>query len=468
MSISWSKEKLAEVIGGKLKDSTESIVFQGVEFDSREIKGGELFVALKGANTHGHDFVETALDRGAALCLVEDESYFDHPEHGNRFVCVEDSLKAFWKLAHTHREDLNIPIIAITGSAGKTTVKEMTAQLLLTQDNGGYSRKSFNNHVGVPYTLCSLGKQHKWAVLEVGMNHPGEMANLTQIIKPNIAMVIGVAPVHLAHFKNIEGIANAKCEIFEGLVDEGIALLNADDQLLLKTFDANFHNKFKLATFGTAEGNQVQLKSVASLGLQGIEFQISIAGESFKIKIPVPGEHNALNACAAILAARNLYPEISIEEISNALSKFIPPVMRMNLIHLSQNRILVDDSYNANPLSMQALLKLAQYEKSAGRKIGLILGDMLELGPSSEEFHAELAKNVASLKPEFFIAVGEYAGLMSGIVRAAGIKSFAVESPEAAAHTAIKLPFEILMIKASLGVQLARAVTVLRDKEGLN
>ena len=468
MSISWSREKLAEVVGGKFKESTESLVFQGAQFDSREVRGGELFLALKGKNTHGHDFIETALERGAALCLVEDESFLDHAEHGHRFVCVKDSLQAFWKLANHYRKELALPILAVTGSMGKTTVKEMTAQLLLTQENGAYSKKSFNNHVGVPYTLCTIGKQHKWAVLEVGMNNPGEISNLTKIIEPDYVLITGIAAVHMEHFENIEAIAKAKCEIFEGLVPEGSVILNADDQLLLDTYSNTCGDKFSVKTFGKSENSDSRVISTKSLGLEGLETAISLGSDKFDIKIPVPGEHNALNAAAALLAARTLYPDSSSEDLIAALKRFVPPVMRLNIIHLKNNRILVDDSYNANPYSMRALLDLAKQEMSMGRKVALILGEMKELGPKAEELHAELAKNAAELKPEFLISVGGFAELMTGLAKSAGVKSFAAESPESAAHTALKLDFDLIMVKASRGVALDKTVAIIQDREGLN
>ena len=468
MSISWSKEKLAEVLGAKVKDSTESVIFQGAEFDSREIRGGELFLALKGKNTHGHDFVDRALEKGAALCLVEDESFLEHVEHGHRFVCVKNSLEAFWKLANHYRKELAIPILAVTGSMGKTTVKEMTAQLLLTQENGAYSKKSFNNHVGVPYTLCTIGKQHKWAVLEVGMNNPGEISNLTKIIEPNYVLITGIAAVHLAHFENIEAIAKAKCEIFEGLVKDGTVILNADDELLLETYKDTCGDKFSIKTFGKSENSNSRVLNTKSLGLEGVEATIALGDESLEIKIPVPGEHNTINAAAALLAARTFYPDSASKDLIKALNRFVPPLMRLNIIHLKNNKLLVDDSYNANPYSMRVLLELAKQEMSMGRKVGLILGDMRELGDAAEELHAELAKDAAELRPEFLITVGDFAELMCNLVKSAGVKSLSAESPEAAAHAALKLPFDLIMVKASRGVKLDRTVKVIQNLEGLN
>ncbi|MCB0319158.1 MAG: hypothetical protein KDD56_10425, partial [Bdellovibrionales bacterium] len=295
-----------------------------------------------------------------------------------------------------------------------------------------------------------------------------EISNLTKIIQPNFVLITGVAAVHIAHFGNIEAIAKAKCEIPEGLINDGVVVLNADDKLLQDTYKEIWGEKFKVKTFGKSDLSDVKVLKTKPLGLSGIEVEILLAGEKVELKLSTPGEHNAINAAAALCSVLLFYPQADIAELANALKRFVPPLMRLNILPLKGGRQLVDDSYNANPYSMKALLKIAQQEMQLGKKVCLILGDMLELGREAKDRHSELAKQVSELKPEYFIAVGEYADLMSQIVKESGVKSFVAESPESAAHTALKINVDLIMIKASRGVGLDRASKIILDKEGLN
>ena len=236
MPISISREKLIEIVGGEALPTASRDSFSGVEYDSRAVSGGELFLALQGINTHGHQYLRQAFDRGAALFLVEDAAVRDGFPEPERIIVVPDSLKAFWKLANWWRKQLSIPILAITGSVGKTTVKEVTAQILLTRKNGSYSKKSLNNHVGLPYSICRISKEHAWAVLEMGMNHPGEIATLGEIAEPDIGVITRVAIAHLEAFESVAQIADAKCELVAKIRKSGTLILNADDPVLLDGF----------------------------------------------------------------------------------------------------------------------------------------------------------------------------------------------------------------------------------------
>lgn len=472
MTIKVSRETICAVTGGSCESAGGSVTSEGLEFDSRSIRGGELFIALKGEVAHGHSFVSKAHERGAALFLVEDReealnlSGANSPEPG-RIIEVSDTLEAFWKLAKWWRNELGLPLIAVTGSVGKTFTKDFASALLLGHARGGFSRKSFNNHTGVPYTLCQLSTEHEWGVLELGMNHPGELTSLVQLVEPQVAVITRVAPVHLEGLGSIEAVADAKCEIIGGIRAGGTIILNADDAVLCeaakKVIDPK---KINIAYFGTAENSNCQIVSCKNNLEKGISLDLNLNGELIKLKIPVLGVHNGHNIAAAVLAARTLVPDISTESIITAAARFLPPPMRLNVRKVQGNRIIIDDSYNANPLAMRALIEVAKNFQEAGRKVGYIVGDMLELGPDSRTIHEEIAREFAETEPQFLIGVGEYGETYAKVAKDRKIMSFSAGSAEAAGHIASKIDFEVCLVKASRGVGLDKAVTVLLDTLG--
>jgi UDP-N-acetylmuramoyl-tripeptide--D-alanyl-D-alanine ligase len=467
MSVGLSKSDLCRVVDGKsLKDGTR-LNFERVEYDSREIRGGELFVALKGSATHGHEHVASALSRGAALCLVESEEIAKSSEFPERMVVVSDTLKAFWTLAQWWRRELKIPVLAITGSVGKTTTKEIAAALLLKWQKGAYSQKSHNNHVGVPYTMCRISREHRWAVLEMGMNHAGEIKVLSDLGEPDVAAISLIAPAHIEAFRDIRGIADAKFEIVEGLRPKGTLILNKDDALQVEKWEAlPAELKSRTKFFGTSAGCDAEVRNVKAFGLEGIEFELQLLGAVMPVTMRVLGKHNALAAASAALAAKTLIPEISNEHIAAGLADFTAPLMRLAMKQLKNGRRLIDDSYNANPASMKALLEIARDLKQEKLKIGLMLGDMLELGERSAEFHREIGEKAAALGPEFLIAVGPQSKYYIEAAERVGIKVADGVTPEAAAQLARKFDFDILLVKASRGIGLDRAVKIIAERDG--
>ncbi|MBX7138612.1 MAG: UDP-N-acetylmuramoyl-tripeptide--D-alanyl-D-alanine ligase [Oligoflexia bacterium] len=462
--IALSRTKLVEVVNGEVKPSTTRLNFSGLEFDSRAIRGGELFVALKGAASHGHAFLGEAFKRGAALFLVEDPKLLDTFEEPERLVVVKDTLTAFSALASFWRAELGTPIIAVTGSVGKTTVKEMCAALLASQSRGAYSQKSFNNHVGVPYTLCRIAPEHKWAVIEVGMNHAGEIRVLTELIKPDVAVVSTIAPAHIEFFKDIAGIVDAKLEITTGLKPGATLIINHDSPELLAGIARHDLKGLRLKRFGHSEGLEARVSGEQSLGFDGIKFGLELEGQAVSIEMAVLGTHNAMNAACAALAVKSLFPELPVDAIRAGLNSYKAPLMRLNLLALADGRHVLDDSYNANPASMQAALEIAKDLLSSGIRTGLILGDMLELGSESSKYHLELADQAAAVNPAFVIYVGSHGGAVVGRLIEKGIQAFKAETPESAAHTALKMPFDLLLVKASRGIGLDRSVKTLVEK----
>ncbi|WKZ56876.1 MAG: UDP-N-acetylmuramoyl-tripeptide--D-alanyl-D-alanine ligase [Bdellovibrionota bacterium] len=467
MGVSASKAELVRLLGAECVTGDEKVSCNGAVFDSRDVRGGELFVALKGAAQHGHAFLPLAHARGASLLLVEDRTFLTAGPDPQRTLVVPDTLAAFWKLAAWWRESTAVRTIAVTGSVGKTTTKELLASILMRHSLGTYSLKSHNNHTGVPYTLTRIVKGHRWAVLEMGMNHAGELRALTAIGKPDVAVITKIAPAHIEYFGSLDRIADAKCEILEGLTAHGVAVLNADDETLMRAVHRNFPQPaFRIATFGKAMSSDCRIIEVVSHSLHGFEVTLSLDREERTFKVPFPGAHNAFNVAAAVLAARRAFAELPLADMEAALRTARPPDMRLTVKQLTEGRRVVDDSYNASPVTMSATLGIARELKGQGLRVGLLFGDMLELGADAERFHAELGGEIAALGPEFLIYVGSQADTVLKSCAHAGVPAVCAESPEAAAHLAVKRPFDVLVVKASRGVGLDRAVTVLEECYG--
>lgn len=477
MPLSLSKSRLCEIIRGNSVQSSPvepdgRLVFRGVEFDSRLVRGGELFVALKGASNHGHEFVGEAFARGAALALVE-QGFPRIEEH--RLVVCGDSLKAFGELAAWWRRELNIPVFAVTGSVGKTTVKEIAAHLLLGVSPGAYSRKSHNNHTGVPYTICGFGPEHQWAVVEMGMNHAGELSALTKIVTPDLAAITMIGAAHIEAFESLNDIAAAKFEIAESLAPEQPLLLRDDDSYLASQLTKFEPTRFRAVKyFGTSDRASVRITDLASSGLEGISFSLTstVRGveERAKVRMSLLGTQNAYNAACAVLAAQIVQPETPLERLAERLTSFTAPLMRMNLKEWSNGRFIIDDSYNANPASMKAFLELAHELTQAGKRVGLVVGDMKELGKHSEFYHREAGQGAAAAKPVFLVAAGEFAEML---IEPAGRVGLTVHGAADAAHAAncvarlaAEMPCDIVMIKASRGVGLDRVTEKLLDLSG--
>lgn len=465
MTITLTKEELLSVTGGRSAKEVEGrpIVFTGVEYDSRLVRGGELFVALKGKGSHGHHFVSEASKRGGSLFLVE-ESFLEDQAllqqvEAERLIVVKDSLEAFRALASWWREHLGLPVLAITGSVGKTTAKEMAASILLQTGPGSYSLKSYNNHVGVPYTLCQISKEHQWAVVEVGMNHAGEIRNLISIVKPNVAAITRIADVHIGNLGSRDNIAKAKLEIVEGLREGGTLILNGDDEVLERNFAAlPPRTDITVLRFGAKNGI-LRFSDARSRLLDGISFRLGWEGEEgFEVDMPVLGVHNAMNAACSALASKALVPTLTNEQIERGLRRFIAPLARLNVKHLAEDFTLIDDSYNASPVGVEAMLAVGKSLSDAGESIGLILGEMREQGEFSEGAHTHIGKIVAGLKPTFLITVTGDASIISRVAREHGIEAQHYETPEEAADDALKRTSRYLLVKGSLSVGLGRAV----------
>jgi len=371
------------------------VVFCCVGTDSRSIKKGQLFVALKGENFDGHEYAAQSLEQGASSVLVSKAS------NVSPALVVKDTRLALGDLAAYWRAKFEIPVVAITGSNGKTTVKEMLAAILKVAAGNDESvlatQGNLNNDIGLPMTMLNLDKQHRYAVLEMGMNHTGELSYLTGLAKPSIAIVNNAGTAHIGELGSVEAIANAKGEIFEGLVDGGTAVINADDVFagLWKSLASNHHQ----VTFGLKAKADVTARYELHEASSAVELITPKGTANFSL--PAPGVHNVSNALAAASAALAL--NVSLEKIATGLSQFAGVKGRLQVKQGFAGAKVIDDTYNANPMSMKAAIDVLK--ASAGERV-FIMGDMAELGADAASMHAEIGAYAKTAGIEKFFALG--------------------------------------------------------------
>ncbi|MBU4312046.1 MAG: UDP-N-acetylmuramoyl-tripeptide--D-alanyl-D-alanine ligase [Candidatus Omnitrophica bacterium] len=395
---------------GRLLSGKEEDILRGISIDTRRIKGGELFLAIKGQRFDGHNFILDAISKDAGGVLVQDGCIVNSKfKMGDvSFVSVPDSIKALGDLANFHRGRFKIPLIGITGSNGKTTTKEMTAAILAKKLNVLKNFGTENNQIGVPLTLMRLKPEHNIGVLEMGTNRLGEVRRLSEIARPSVALITNIGPSHLEHLKDTDTVLKAKCEILEFLDKDAKVVINADDELLEK-----LKIKQKVVKFGMDKSYDFYADKV-DLEPDGIKFRLNGKHE---IEMSVVGRHNVYNALAAIAASWDF--GVSIDEIKEALRDFRVPNMRMEVKRLGDIRI-INDSYNSNPLSMRKAIEALKDMTTKGRKI-LVAGDMLELGNLSGRFHHLVGRQAAESGIDVIVAVGKLAEHVANGAQEAGM-----------------------------------------------
>jgi len=471
-------------------------VFASVSTDTRTLTPGALYVALKGDRFDGHAFLADAAARGAAAAVVRRGT----PKGaGPPLFEVDDTLSALGALAALHRSRFAIPVAAIGGSAGKTTTKEMVAAILRVRGLALATEGNLNNEIGVPLTLLGLRREHRTAVVELGMSKPGELRRLTRIVRPDAAVLTLVAAEHLEFLKDLDGVAEAEGELYRGLLPGSVAVVNADDARCVRQAE-RVATGVKKIFFGKSAVADVRLSRVTALGMKGQE--ICLEGEEwdiplgrgekkiflegrdeegsaearrlrsgaklqlrkFTIRLKFVGEHNAMNAAAAAAVARAL--SFSFEEISRGLSSARPYAHRSRVVAGAGGITILDDCYNASPASMEAALAtLSSLEKDGSGRAVAVLGDMLELGEAEEVAHRELGRSAR----ETGIAVTAFFGPRSSLT----FEEFSSSpSPFASAHfTEIDpllawlrpriQPGDTVLVKGSRGMKLERVVEAL-------
>jgi UDP-N-acetylmuramoyl-tripeptide--D-alanyl-D-alanine ligase len=446
--------RIAEFVGSKGECDQETVAM-GYSIDSRTLNPGDLFIAIAGERFDGHDYVQAALEKGAVGAIVEAGKKVDGDPL--RLLQVEDSLKALQSLGAAARRLWGKPLLAVTGSAGKTTTKEILAHILSTRFRVMKSSGNLNNHIGLPLQLLKLEAEHDLAVVEMGMNHAGEIRALGELAHHDLAVVTTVAPVHLEFFGSLAEIARAKYEIIETLHPGGVAVLNADDDYVCQ-FGRDF--KGKVVTFGIKRSADVTAKKIKLNGAEGSTFELVVGSVGEPVTFPLVGEHNIYNALAAAAAAmeRGLSPS----QAAGALSSIAPPDKRGQVLHLHGSTI-INDCYNSNPRALEAMIDTLASMK-AERRI-LVVGEMLELGPTAEALHRECGKHAAEKKIDMVIGVRGMARAVAEAACGSGTQAQFVETPEQAGEWLARnlRPGDAVLLKASRGVKLERALTMLQE-----
>ncbi len=375
----------------------DDVEFIGCSTDTRTLAKGTLFIALRGENFDGHDFVEQAIQGGAVAAMVERE----FSDNALPMMIVENAIGAMGELANAWRNKFALPVIAITGSNGKTTVKEMLASILSLQAPVLSTQGNLNNDIGVPLTLFGLHGQHKFAVIEIGANHPGEIANLTAITRPSVALITLCAPAHIEGFGSIDGVANAKAEIFSGLLPEGIAIINADD-----SYAAAWQKKAagcKQVSFAMNNSADVSVRDlVLDKHSACSEFTLITPSAEIAIKLDLPGLHNVRNALAA--AACCVAIDVPMQQIKQGLQLVQTLKGRMQSKTGKRNSRIIDDTYNANPASMEAAIQIAT---ATSDRCWLVMGDMGEMGDAAVSSHQQAGEFARAAGVERLYALGE-------------------------------------------------------------
>ncbi|MEQ1527122.1 MAG: UDP-N-acetylmuramoyl-tripeptide--D-alanyl-D-alanine ligase [Gallionella sp.] len=392
-------QQATQVLNGRLVG--KNLRFKSISSDSRKIAIGDLFVALRGDNFDGYGFVNQSAQQGAVAALVNVDSY-QHHEMDCPLILVDDTQLALGKLAAHWRKQFQIPLVAITGSNGKTTVKEMLAHILRAATGKAEAvlatQGNFNNDIGMPLTLLGLKSQHRFAVIEMGMNHFGEIDYLTRIAEPTVVLINNASGAHLQGLGSVEAVAQAKGEIFNGLQHGGTAVINADDEYapLWRTLAG----AEQLLEFGL--NPQADVSGAWQPHGGGLKLEVSTPLGAFVANLQVPGEHNARNALAATTAAIAL--NIPLEIIAAGLEKFGGVAGRLQRRESKQGAVIIDDTYNANPASLRAAIQVLA--DSAGKRV-LVLGDMGELGDDAAMLHAEIGEAAHRAGIEKLLALGE-------------------------------------------------------------
>jgi UDP-N-acetylmuramoyl-tripeptide--D-alanyl-D-alanine ligase len=439
------------LVGGRL-----DAVATGVSIDSRTCRPGDAFFAIRGAHQDGHAFVDHARMRGAVCAVTARIPPGLGAEAEFSVVLVDDTTAALQRLGAAHRRRFGIPVVAITGSNGKTTTKELTATVLSARRRVLKPAGSYNNQWGVPLTLLALEPEHEAAVLELGMNAFGEIAALAQLCLPTIGVVTSIAPAHLEGVGSIEGVQKAKGELVEAIPPDGLVVLNADDPLVLALAA---RARGPVMTYGQADRADVRLGDVA-LADGGLAFRLVAGPATADVRLPLAGRHNAWHAAAA--AAVGLGLGVPLDEAAAAFALAAPVKGRLVWREAGGVRIL-DDTYNANPASVRAALDTLR-EAPGGRR-WVILGDMLELGAQSEAAHREVGTWVAALPVAGLMAVGPGMRLAAETARSAGCPEVATfASPEGAvAHALARVARgDRVLVKGSRGMRMERAVAALQ------
>lgn len=398
-------QEAAMAVSGEMRncDSCKDVVFGSVSTDTRTIKEGALFVALRGEKFDGHKYIKVAAESGAICSIVKRGA--EIPDE-LPVILVESTGQALLDLAGAYRKKFNIPVVAVTGSVGKTSTRGMITSVLSQKYKVLSTEGNLNNEIGVPHTLFGLSGEHQIAVIEMGMNHFGEISRITAAAQPNTAVITNVGEAHIENLGSREGILKAKLEVLEGLSYGGTVILNGDNDML---WSVNGTLEFETLYCGAENAKCDLIAENIKTYAEGSEFTFRVDGREYCAEISVPGVHHVYNALVSILVG--LTYDVPMEKILDGVRNFVPVGMRQAAVAIDKY-IVIKDCYNANPTSMKSGLEVLSLRKDGGRKVAC-LGDMLELGMISDKAHKSMGKCVLDYKVDCLITVGERARLIA-------------------------------------------------------
>ncbi|RID81601.1 UDP-N-acetylmuramoyl-tripeptide--D-alanyl-D-alanine ligase [Peribacillus asahii] len=457
--INRTLKQIHEMVGGlNVIAEWESVQVAGVSIDSRKVEQNNLFVPLLGEQVDGHKYVEKAIQQGAAASLWQQN--VPNPPKDIPLIIVKDTEVALQELARAYRGQLNVKVIGVTGSNGKTTTKDMTASLLATTYKVHKTSGNFNNHLGLPLTILSMPKDTEVAILEMGMSSRGEIEFLSKLARPDIAIITNIGESHLLDLGSREEIARAKLEIIEGLADGGTFIYYGDEPLLSEQIQ-NRDKDLHIQSFGRSRENDLYVTSIEQRNDSTAYMTAGVLVGSYEI--PVLGNHNVMNALAAMLAAKEL--KVDPEKIQEGLASVRLTNMRMEMVEGAKGEKVINDAYNASPTSMKAAIELIEGLSGFERKI-LVLGDMLELGLQEQDFHLKIGQHISKDEID---EVFTYGPLAEHIARGARetfeenrVFSFQDKQQliqELKRHTQAN---DLILVKASRGMRLEEVVQALQ------
>jgi UDP-N-acetylmuramoyl-tripeptide--D-alanyl-D-alanine ligase len=452
-------KKIAEFVAaeGEPRDAVAHVY----SIDSRTIRPGALFFAVKGERFDGHDFVAAAIERGAIAAIVRKDELARLSDR-SKLLAVDDPLAALQTLATAVRKLWGKPLIGVTGSAGKTSTKDAIAHVLASRFRVLKSEGNFNNHFGLPLMLLKLEPEHDLAVIEMGMSHTGEIRALARIAQPEVGVVTNVAPVHLEFFDSLAGIARAKYELIESLPTNGTAVLNADDEYVSQ-FGRGF--KGRVITYGTKAIADVRAENIRPQGSAGSEFDLVMGNVRERVHLALVGEHNVLNALATVAVAteKGLKPAEAVA----ALGTLAPSDKRGEVLQLG-NITVINDCYNSNPKALHAMID-ALAAMPAKRRI-VVAGEMLELGPAAEELHRSAGAHAAEKKMDMLLGVRGLAQATVEGARQGGSRAEFAAGPEEAGEWLARetRDGDVVLLKASRGVKLEKALETWQSRRDMN
>lgn len=440
--------EIANAVGGTIVNINNIEEVKGISTDSRKVSAGDLFIALSGENFDGHEFVSAAFEKGAAAAIVSREIYGDYPQ-----IIVQDTMKALKDMARFYRKRFNIPVVAVTGSSGKTSTKEMIASVLGEKLKVHKTQKNFNNEIGLPLTIFNIDNKDEVSVLEMGMNNLGEIERLASVAYPKIGVITNVGTAHIENLGSRENILKAKMEITSYFDSENVLIINGDDEYLSKVNNKSF-KIIRTSLHGKGDYNA---KDIVDYGPEGVEFKTNYRGNEYLFRINVPGVHNVYNALTAIAVA-DIF-NLTAEEISAGIINFKPGNMRMNIINLPDDIRIIEDCYNANVESMKVAVNVLS-SFSGGRRIA-VLGDMFELGTYREEAHREVGRYLDG-KCDMVVCVGEDAKFIySETMNKLECSYFKTKEEACQYLKGIIKQNDVILVKASRGMKMEDIISCL-------